>query len=220
MKKVLVVIMALAIMVMCSVSVLAAPTNFISSPSENGAPTIVESSNEDEDCTAIIVITPYSQRKNLSSNSKSKMEKAYKNVTETPDVSKLNEDLEKAAKDQGINGEDLAVSDLFDIDYKDCIEHDDHGKFTIKLSAETLKNFVGFMRYDGEKWILIKDATVSNGNYLTFTSEDLGTFAVVVKKDKTSPATGDSIAVEMVVMLASLCAVAFVARKVNAVKAG
>lgn len=220
MKKVLVVIMALAIMVMCSVSVLAAPTNFISSPSENSAPTIVDSTNEDEDCTAFVVTTPYSQRQNLSSNSKSKIEKAYKNVTETPDISKLNEDLEKAAKDQGINGEDLAVSDLFDIDYKDCVEHDDHGKFTIKLSAETLKNFVGFMRYDGEKWILIKDATVKDGKYLTFTSQELGTFAIVVNKDKTSPATGDNISAEMLVMLVSLCAVAFVARKVYAVKAG
>ena len=220
MKKVLALVMALAIMVMCSVSVLAAPTNFISSPSENGAPTIVESSNEDEDCTAIIVITPYSQRKNLSSNSKSKMEKAYKNITETPDVAKLNEDLGKIAKDNGIEGENLAVSDLFNVDYTNCINHEEHGKFTIKLSSETLKNYVGFMRFDGEKWILVKDATISDGNYLTFTADELGTFAVVVNKDKTSPATGDSIYVEMVVMLVSLCAVAFIARKFSAVKAG
>ncbi len=220
MKKVLALVMALAIMVMCSVSVLAAPTNFISSPSENGAPIVVSATNEDGDCTAIVIATPYSQRKNLSSNSRENMEKAYKNITETPDVAKLNEDLEKIAEDNGIEGEDLAVSDLFNVDYKDCINHEEHGKFTIKLSSETLKNYVGFMRFDGEKWILVKDATISDGNYLTFTADELGTFAVVVNKDKTSPATGDSITVEMVVMLVSLCAVAFIARKFSAVKAG
>ncbi len=221
MKKVSVVFMALVIMALCSFSAFAAPNNFISSPSENQAPVIVEAENEDGECTAVVTITPYSKRQNLSSNSKSNMEKAYKNIVETPDLSKLNSDLEKAAKDKGVDPEKLAVSDLFNLEYTDCEVHDDHGKFRIKLSADTLKNFVGLMMFDGENWKLISDASVSDSIYLTFTADELANFAIVVARDSISPATGDSFPIEMivVVMLGSLCAFAVVSRKFASNKA-
>lgn len=220
MKKALVVIMALVIMTLCSVSALAAPTNFVSSPEENKAPVIVDVTNEDEDCTATVNVTPYSQRKNLSSNSRTNMEKAYKNITETPDLSKLDKDLEDAAKKQGLDGDDLAVSDIFNLEYDDCVEHDEHGNFKIKLTADTLKGFVGLMRFDGEKWTYVKGAAVTDGTYLTFTADKLDNFAIIVKKDTVSPATGDFVSVAMTVaMLVSLCGVAVVGRKLREVEA-
>ncbi len=181
MKKVFALFTVLLLVLSSSVTVFAAPGQFISSPSGEPAPELVEYSNSDPNCVAKLEITAYSDRNSLSESERAAFESAYNDIVNAEDVSSLNSDIAKIAEDKGIPSSNLAVSDLFNISYLDCVDHDEHGNFRIKLKDETFNNFVGLMYYDGSEWHLIEDAVLdSNGNYLTFTTKQLGPFAVVV----------------------------------------
>lgn len=195
MKKVLVFMMTLVMAMALSVTAFAAPGGFVSSPSGNPAPELVDYFDSEEDCEEDPAITPYSERDELDDESKEDIEEAYDDIVKADDLGDLNEDLDKLAEENNIDSEDLAVSDLFDIDDVDCDDHDHNGPYTVKLSAETLENFVGLMQYDGEKWILVKGAKVDEDGNLTFTVDELTAFAVVVNTDPASvtpPPTGYS----------------------------
>ena len=90
----------------------------------------------------------------LSESIKKKMENAYKSISETSDLTVLNDDLAELVKDLSILGTDLAVSDLFDISMSDCDDHDLHGSFKLKLKAQTLENFVGLLHCENGVWEL------------------------------------------------------------------
>ena len=190
MKKVLVFGLTLVMIFNLSISAFAA--GFVSSPSGNPAPDLIEGSNESEDCEADLIITPYSDRDDLDEKERENIEKAYDIISSSDDLTKLNEDLKKLAEDMDIKGSNLAISDLFNIGMTDCDTHGDHGKFNITLDAETLKNFVGLLRFDGENWHLVKDAKIVNGQ-LVFSADALGNFAIVVNTAAGgAPQTGDS----------------------------
>lgn len=192
MKKILTLCLTLVMMVTMSVSAFAAPGGFVSSPSGNAAPQLISFSNVNKDCTAILKITSYADRESLTSDEKNEFENAYTSIANTSNVSSLNSELANISTDS------LAVSDLFYMDQSNCASHDEHGAFTIEISADTLKKFVALMRYDGNKWVLVDDAKVSeDGLHLIFSSKELGSFAIVVSTDSNdaitdSPQTGDS----------------------------
>lgn len=191
MKKVLVFGLTLVLIFSMSMTAFAAGA-FVSSPSGNNAPTLLEGSNESEDCTGSLKVTSYSDRDELSEKERGYMEKAYEDISSTKDVTSLNGDLGELAGKKNIKKSNLGVSDLFNIGMTGCTDHDDHGKFTIKLSAETLENFVGLLMFDGSAWSLVSDAKIEDGN-LVFTSQNLGNFAVVVNTGANgAPQTGDT----------------------------
>lgn len=197
MKKILSICLMMALVVIMSVNAFAAPNGFVSSPSGTAAPDLVGATNESEDCTAGIIITPYSERDKLPKDVREKMEKAYEDIIDAADLTELNEDLAELAKEKGVDPEDLAVSDLFDISYSDCEEHDDHGHFDIVLKDSSLKGFVGLLHKNGDNWELVKDAKVKKVNgewHLTFTTDDFAPFAIVVdtSASSSSPQTGDN----------------------------
>lgn len=207
MKKLFVFCLALVMVLSMSITAFAAG-GFVSSPSGNKAPELISSENESEDCEAELEITPYSERSDLSEEEREAIEEAYEIISNTEDLTELNDKLKEIAKDLGIDGSNLAVSDLFNIDSTDCDEHDGHGAFDIKLSAETLKNFVALLRFDGTNWVLVDGAKVEN-DHLMFTSKELGNFAIVVDNGST-PKTGDSTNVYFWVMVLAGSALAVV----------
>ena len=191
MKKVLVLCLALVMMCSFTLNAFAANGGFVSSPSNNPAPTVVEF--KDDECEGDLVITPYSERGELPAALKALMEKAYKQIKESDDISTLNADLAKLAAKKKIKGTDLAVSDLFDIRIVGCDFHDAHYDFDIVIAADTLKHFVGLlhMNKNGE-WELISDAKVTNnGEHLAFSVESLSPFAIVVDTSADPSQTGD-----------------------------
>ena len=219
MKKLLAVVLAVVLVMALSLTALAAPQGFVSSPSGTAAPEILEFSNSDEDCISKLTITPYGERNKLDEAGRKLMEDAYNKIINSSNLGELNKNLENLAKQLGITVNDLAVSDLFDISSKDCVSHDEHGEFTIKLKDEDLKNFAGLMRYDGTHWHLVEGAKISaDGTHLTFTSKEIGTFAIVTKTGSStvSPPTGDNMSWVYYVVIAVVVAamgVAFVAYK-------
>lgn len=186
MKKI--VAICLAVLMMVSLSVTCFAEGFVSSPSNNKAPTIVESENSDENSDSELIIISYGDRDKLNSKKKQKFEKAYEQISKSDDLTDLVPELEDYAKDKGVDPEDLAVSDLF---YADETNSQGNGKYKVSLKADTLNNFVALKQFDGEKWVIIKDAKVNSDGTLTFTLTNTGPLAIVVDGSK-SPVTGDA----------------------------
>lgn len=215
MKKAFAVILAMVLMLTLSVSVCAAPGQFVNSPSNNGAPTLISVEKGNEDCTGELIITPYIERNTLPADLKTLIEKAYGEIAASKDLTELNADLAAVAALQKIAGPNLKVSDLFDVRYEGCDKHDETHTFNIVIGAKTLHRFVGLlhMNHDGE-WELIKNAKViNNGEALSFTVSELSPFAIVVDTSEAggdSPVTGSAheIAIYGILMLVSAAAVA------------
>lgn len=224
MKKLFMIVLAVLITATTALSVFAGPGLFVNSPSENPVPTIVEYHNEDHECTAELVITPYSERDTLPQDARDIIEKAYEDIVKSKDLSELCAPVKELAEKAGVPVDSLAVSDLFDISYYDCELHPSHGKFFIKISADTLKNFVGLMCLADDGWMLITDAAVDEGEeYVTFTTSELSPFAVIVKTQNPPTQTGDDTAnwIYFIIMMVSATALVFIAvaqRKKNSRK--
>ena len=189
MKKVLALCLTLVMVIAMSVPAFAGPGGFVSSPSGSSAPDLYEYSNTDHNCTATLVITAYADRHTLDDETREELEAAYTEIANSTDITTLNADLAKLAKDMGIDGKKLAVSDLFDVSYYSCPSHSEHGAFHITIKPETLQNFAGLLHRNGDSWELL-EAKV-DGELLTFVVEDLSPFAIVVDTSAGSPVTGD-----------------------------
>ncbi|MBE6737627.1 MAG: hypothetical protein E7566_03095 [Ruminococcaceae bacterium] len=221
MKKLFTTLLALVMVLSLSLSVMAAPNNFVESPSNNRAPIIIDCENEDEDCTANVVVIPFGDRDKLSDEHRQEIQDAYDQIIGSSDLSDLFSGLDSVLTPGTITS-DLSVSDLFNMHYTDCDLHNNHGKFKIELSTETLKGFVGLVQIVDGKWQLVTDAKVEDGKYLSFTVKDLSTFAIVVDRTKAesiSPITGAPVSsyvagiVAFAVILAAMTSVVVIKRK-------
>ena len=182
MKKILALCLTIVLIASASISVFASTGSFVSSPSLNPAPEIVEAENEDDDCNGTLSITAYCNRLDLPEEARQDIEEAYTIIRGTRDLSTLNETIATIAKQRGVEVTDLAVSDLFDISANGCTgNHDDHGLFDITLKAETLKNYVCLLHYYNGEWIVVDNAIVTNnGEHLEFEEKEFSPFAIVV----------------------------------------
>ncbi len=222
MKKVLAFCMMILMIFSMSISAVAAPGGFMSSPSGKPAPGIESFDPENEDCTGQLVITPYSGRGELSEFLQGLLEKAYTMIANSTDLTKLNADFAKLVARLNLNNSQLAVSDLFDIHVEGCDVHEGHLNFDVVLSADTLNKFVALlhMNHNGE-WELVSDAKVTNnGTHLEFSTEELSPFAIVVRTDAgtpDTPQTGDNSLIHLyaVIMVISAILTAVIAVKLK-----
>lgn len=220
MKKVFAIVLAMVLMLTVSVSVCAAPGRFVKSPSINSAPTLISVERGHADCTAQVIVTPYSERYQLPAELKTLIEKAYDQIASSQDLTTLNADLADLAAAQEIAGPDLKVSDLFDVRYEGCPDHNENHTLTIVLGADTLHRFVGLLHMDlSGEWELISNAKViNNGENLQFSVNSLSPFAIVVDTSEAegdSPQTGNitDIAIYGALMLVSALAVVVLVAK-------
>ncbi len=215
MKKVLAILLTV-LMVTCLGMTALAAGEFVSSPSNNPAPELVTGTPGSEDCDGKIVIIAFSDRDRLTPEERALLEKAYKDIANSDNLAKLNKDLAKIAKEFGIPEKNLAVSDLFNLSYKGCADHDEHGSYDIVIKADTFKNFVGLMYLSADGWKMVDGAAVKdvNGEYhLNFKAAEFGPYAVVVNSavitDK-NPHTGDTNSVYFFAVLMAVSALAVV----------
>jgi hypothetical protein len=194
MKKILTVLMMLALVMCMSVSVFAG--GFVSSPSINLAPELVEFKNKDKNCTAEIVTVSFAERDTLPESERIPLNAAYASIVDNTDIGTLNADIAKIAEDLGVTTKDLVVSDLFDMYSTGCKNHEEHGKFEITLKADTLKNFVCLLHYtdSDSKWTVVKDAEVTkDGMHLEFTEGEFSPFAIVVSSKNLEPKSNTAV---------------------------
>lgn len=193
MKKILTVVLMIAMVMSLTLAVSAEVGGFIQSPSNNHAPTLVEGANIDPGCIAQVIITAYIDRHELPTEKLLLLEEAYRIIAENPDLSALNSTLVELAAELGISVSDLAVSDMFDISATDCDEHDGHGHFDITLKADTLANFVCLLHYYKGVWSIVDGATVTEeGTHLEFDVKEFSPFAIVVNTNPDAKAGADT----------------------------
>jgi hypothetical protein len=195
MRKIIAVCLMVIMLASLTLSVFSAPGGFIQSPSNNPAPEITEAINESEDCLGQLIITPYIDRDTLPEEDRIIIESIYKQVVENKDLSAIYEELANVAAKLDIDVKDLAVSDLFDIRLINCDIHDYHGRFNIKLKAETLQNFVCLLHYYNGEYHVVKDARVlEDGEHLVFSEKEFSPFLIVTntgEEDSDAPQTND-----------------------------
>lgn len=204
MKKVLTVcLMALVAVSMC-VSAFAATNGFVSSPSGNSAPALVSGGDSD------VNIYSYSERDKLPEDLRQKMESAYAKIVEAAnDLTTLNTGLADLVKSEGVDAKDLAVSDLFDLQYVGTAEK---GQFDLVIKSATFDKFFALLHLNGDTWELVKDAKVENkdGEYhLSFSVEEFSPFAVVVNTaaDSIQPEEDSNTAVIVIAIVGGVIAV-------------
>ncbi len=208
MKKISSIFFAIVMVFTMVTTAFAAPGAFISSPSKNDNPVLVEWGNESDGCAAGVKITAYKDRDEASEYIRNMLEKAYKIITECDDLTTLCKDFADYAEKLGLTGKDLAVSDLFDLSYGGCDAHDEHGKFTIKLTAKTLDNFVGLLHYNDGEWEFIENAKVlEDGETLEFVIDDFSPFAVVVNAGDAPVSTDAEPSINYIPLIIIACCV-------------
>lgn len=195
MKKAFISVVAIIMVCFMSVSVFATNGGFMSSPSANRAPELVEvewenGGEEDFD----VRVTSYSDRHLLPQSASDALEQEYDNIRNSNDLTELCPDLTDVIANSGVSADDLAVSDLFNVGYADG-KNVKNGKGTFVLKSDNLENFVALLCFVDGEWKVVKGATV-DGQNLTFKANLKGDtpFAIVVSggSDKKSPATFDS----------------------------
>ena len=209
MKKTL--ILALAIAMVLAMPVTAFANTFHGSPSNNAAPTVDDTTVENKDWEGEIIVKSYAERDELTDKEHEEIDAAYDSVAKSTDVTELNSGLTAIAEQNKLTTKDLAVSDLFDV----YATKEGMGSATITLKSESFKNFVALLHYTDGKWEIVKGAECT-GDTLTFTTDDLSPFAVVVST-KNSPPTGEtsdwtSIGLLAFAMLSGVVGVAFLAK--------
>lgn len=198
MKKVLSVLLV-ALMVVCmSFSTYAKPGEFVESVSKNPAPELVQGKPGSLECLAQLIITSFLDRYDLPEELLQLMELAYREIANSKNIADLCKELKDIAKKLGIPELNLAVSDLFDVRYESCDEHNEHGYFDIVLKAETLNNFVALIHRTADRWEVIDNARVEEIDgewHLYFSVKDFSPFAIVVNTAtvvEEMPNTGDN----------------------------
>lgn len=213
MKKALVICMMMLLVASLSINALAVPGGFISSPSGNRPPILVNFDPIDEDCTASLIITIFGDRFKLPEDQRQPLEDAYNDISNNDDLTDLCDKLKDLANKLGIDGPKLGVSDLFDLDSTGCEDHEGHKQYKIVLDSESLEHFVGLIyKGDDGNWHLVEDAKVVDGE-LHFTAQGFHPYAIVVDTTEGEPSkTGDTnvILICGAVMAASAVALAVV----------
>jgi hypothetical protein len=185
MKRVLTIFMVMIMVMSMSVAAFAAPDDFVVSPPSQIVPDVEEFNPVDDDCSAILVVTPFGDKEDLNEEMADELNNAYKDIINTENLGDLCDDL--------VDDEKLKVSDLFFVSTDGCADHDDHKHFEVILKDNDLKNFEGLMYRDNNgKWVLVENVKI-DGNKLIFTLEDFdgsAPFAIVVDGEASST-TGD-----------------------------
>lgn len=211
MKKILAICLTLVMVVSLGVTAFAAPGIFISSPSGNLAPELVDYTAESDDCNAKLTITPYADRKNLDDKALAEIEEAYKHIAKRMKNVSFDEVLKEIADKNQLTVSELAVSDLFDISYYNCEveKHANHDGFKITLKADTVEDLKGIICYDGTTWNNVEILEIKEDGTVTFFAKDLSPFAFVVGGNL-PPHTGDSYMVYICLMVLAASALTFI----------
>ena len=179
MKKILTISFVLVILMSTMLTAFAGGS-FVSSPSKNLAPELIEFQNASDACTAQIVITAYADRATLGEKA-DVLTEAYAIIVSAQDLGEVDADIADLAKELNVDSAGFAVSELFDVTYVDCDGHEVHGEFTITIKPTSTENFAAMLHYNGTEWEVI-ESEVKDGE-ITFVAELFSPFAIMVHSD-------------------------------------
>lgn len=182
MKKVMSICLMMIMAVVMSVNAFAASGSFVSSPTATPAPGLVSVEVSEEGASVQLTIVPYSQKQDLPEELNAAFEAAYNEIMEAENLTALTPELEEVAAKLGVNPENLAVSELFDIHVSSETGVNGSVEYTIALESDTLNHFVALLHRDqNDGWEVVENAeVVDDGKNLKFTIDNFSPFAIVV----------------------------------------
>ena len=157
MKKICALIAAVLALQLVSVFALAGG-GFTSSPSLEKAPTLIESENRDESCSAVVSVHSYGERDKLDNLFAAIMKDAYDRVVGSEDLGSISPDVKALAEAYGVESKALVASELFAVVICGCEyyeEHEEHN-FYIGIQPTVVENFAGLLSYNGVEWKLVE----------------------------------------------------------------
>lgn len=209
MKKVVVLLVAVALMVAMTVPAFA--SGFTPSVTAKPAPTVVPQIGSDgKEYDAIIrdadgnvvadvpngylIVTPVSEADIAAAEIKSRLETAYQTIQSASSLTELNGQLEQTIKEiaPDISADDLVVRDLFDValmgDYAQYLQEPGSTitvRFELSADSALLLAVLGSM--DGVTWSIVSDDLIGRDGYIVeIVLERLGVFAFVFDNSKLS----------------------------------
>ena len=203
MKKIFSILVLVLMVASFGVVSFAAQGGFVSSPSGKQAPILVSAENKSEACEATVKICAYADRATLGEDARLAMEAAYASIAAAQDVGTLSTSLKNEAATLGITTADLSVSELFDISMTEDA-HEGHGAFDVVIKPTSVKNVVGVLHYTDGAWEYL-DTTVGEEGEISFTTDSLSPFAIVVHSGTASAPT--AIPRELIIGIGALVAV-------------
>ncbi len=216
MKKIIALIMAVAMLATMCIPAFAEVGEFIESPSGVKSPKIIEFVPGTHECTANLVITSYAERNKLDDATKALLEKAYDDIASSKVINDaLKTEFTALAEKYEVELSNFVVSNLFDVSYYECPEHAGHKGFTITIDAETADNYVGILHLNGETWEILDSTMDADAKTITFTTETLSPFALVYSTKALKTGDSSNAWIYVVLMTVSLAALGFVSYKLT-----
>lgn len=176
MKKAVLFIMVFTMVLSWSIAVFA---DFVPSISAKPAPELFSFTDEFGKPIQATIVS-YAGSESLPAQAKQMMKEAYEKILAAKDISVLNKEIKRFAKEAGVKTKDLVVSDFFDLSLSDFGEMTEGGCYRVSLSVASLRNFVCLLHFVDGEWELVTEAKVSaDGEKLEFTVDGLSPFAIV-----------------------------------------
>ena len=197
MKKIFLIVLIFVFVMSVGAVVYAAEENFVPSISSKPAPELVGVTDVNTGEAIELVITPMMQIETLPEKVKQVFEGAKEVISKAKNITTVNSDLKPIAKGMGVKGEQLIVSDLFDISEKDFKKNEGcHYNISMEVNAVTIGRFVALLHYTNSKWECVENVKIAeDGKTLEFEVDNLSPFAIVVVADETPAASLDWISV-------------------------
>lgn len=209
MKKVVVLLVAVALMVAMTVPAFA--SGFTPSVTAKPAPTVVPQTGDDgQQYDAVIrdaegntvayvpsgalIVTPVSESDTADAEIKSRLDTSYQTIQSASSLTELNSQLEQTIKEisPDTSVDDLVVRDLFDVttvgEYAQYLqEPGDTLTIRFELSGDSALMLAVLTSVDGVTWSIVPDYLITrDGNFVEITLEHLGVFAFLFDNGKLS----------------------------------
>ena len=197
MKKLLLIGLAIAFALSFGVVVYA--DDFVPSVSAKPEPEISGAIDSNTGADVELIVTAMAEIESLPNDIQRIFEKAYDELSEADDLTRLVKELKRVAKDLDVNGKRLTVSDVFDISEKD-FQTDETARYKISIRSDgaVLGKFAALLHYTDSQWQYVDNAKVGeDGETIELEAEGLSPFAIVVVGDE---APSDSIEVIVTVL--------------------
>lgn len=192
MKKIIALLLTVMTVMTMSLSVFAAPGNFVQSPSNNADPELI-GFEITPPCDGYLKLTSYSKRHTLPEADRKAIEAAYDEIVNAIDLSAFCDIFASHLNKNKIDAKDVLVSDLFDVSLFGCTHAEPHDGFIITVKFESLEGFAGLLHRENGEWKMVEDVTVdADGKTMTFKVSSLSPFAVAVDTSNEPPFTGDN----------------------------
>ena len=206
MKKLL-VLCSLLISVLAFSFTVKANGGFVDSPS------LYDETELAEDSTGTynknIALSGFGNRDQLPEEVKAVLEEAYNTIKEADSVSQLNDTVDELLEDAGLENDDIAISELFDISASE-----ESNSYKVKIKLGSASYFFCLLHYTNGGWEVVSNASLDTEDNLTFEVDSLSPFAVVVINNPlTAVTTQNYLSPWVYLSLAFLCTTMFFALK-------